>query len=76
MMKMLEAQVKPMADALQRADQLVPGLSAHDGKAQLGLDWWNGLDEQQRKHWMAMAGNTGIAADAWAAYQNSQIQVS
>jgi len=76
MMKMLEAQVKPMADALQRADQLAPGLSAHDAKAQLGLDWWNGLNDQQRKHWMAMAGNTGIAADAWAAYQNSQIQVS
>lgn len=35
----------------------------------LGMAWWNGLDETQRQDWMARAGNTGVAADAWAAFK-------
>lgn len=39
---------------------------ARDADDLKGIAWWNGLDEAQRKEWMARAGNTGIAADAWA----------
>jgi hypothetical protein len=35
----------------------------------LGMDWWNALSPSARKYWMARAGDTGVAADAWAAYQ-------
>lgn len=34
---------------------------------QAGIDWWNNLDEAARRHWMLQAGDTGVAADAWAA---------
>ncbi len=34
-----------------------------------GMDWWNGLGEGDRKFWMKKAGDTGVVADAWAAYQ-------
>jgi hypothetical protein len=34
-----------------------------------GIDWWNGLSELDRKFWMMKAGDTGVVADAWAAYQ-------
>ena len=76
MMQMLELQVKPMADALQRSDVIALSAQGNALEAQLGIDWWNGLDEEQRKHWMTKAGNTGIAADAWSAYKNEQPQVS
>lgn len=36
----------------------------------MGIAWWNGLDDAQRKDWMARAGNTGIAADAWAVFKS------
>jgi hypothetical protein len=36
-----------------------------------GMIWWNSLDDQQRRYWMAQAGNTGVAADAWLAYKRS-----
>jgi hypothetical protein len=35
----------------------------------LGIDWWKGLGELHRKFWMMKAGDTGVIADAWAAYQ-------
>jgi hypothetical protein len=34
-----------------------------------GIDWWNGLSEGNRKYWMMKGGDTGVVADAWAAYQ-------
>ncbi|MBD5071831.1 hypothetical protein GUF45_09345 [Xanthomonas citri pv. citri] len=34
-----------------------------------GMDWWNGLPEAERQEWTRHAGNTGIAADAWAEYK-------
>jgi len=40
--------------------------------AQIGIAWWNSLSLQERKKWMRLAGNTGVAADAWAAFQASQ----
>ena len=33
-----------------------------------GMDWWNGLEENERRHWMKRAGDTGRAVDAWAKY--------
>lgn len=35
---------------------------------QAGKDWWNGLPEDQRAGWMAKAGNTGRAVDAYGAF--------
>lgn len=37
-----------------------------------GMNWWNALTEAERRHWMRKAGDTGIAADAWAAFQRTQ----
>jgi hypothetical protein len=37
--------------------------------ALLGLSWWNNLTEVERIAWMERAGNTGVAADAWAAFK-------
>lgn len=36
-----------------------------------GMAWWNGLTDQERADWMERAGNTGVAADAWAAYKRA-----
>lgn len=38
-----------------------------------GMAWWNGLSDEQRKEWMARAGNTGVAADAWAAFKTATL---
>ena len=38
------------------------------------IDWWKGLNDEQRKDWMARAGNTGVAADAWTAYKKLTIK--
>ena len=37
-----------------------------------GMVWWNALSEAERLRWMHAAGDTGIAADAWTAYQRAQ----
>lgn len=37
-----------------------------------GIAWWNALDEADRLQWMQQAGDTGRAADAWAAYKRAQ----
>lgn len=42
----------------------------------LGMAWWNGLTERERIDWMARAGNTGVAADAWEAFKRAQFQPS
>lgn len=36
-----------------------------------GMVWWNALTEEERRHWMATAGDTGVVADAWAAYKRN-----
>ena len=30
-----------------------------------GMEWWNGLSEEQRAYWLEAA-NTAIVAEAWA----------
>jgi hypothetical protein len=40
--------------------------------ARIGIAWWNSLSEREREKWMRLAGDTGVAADAWAAFQASQ----
>lgn len=45
-------------------------LSAGDPDGEEGMDWWNGLDRNERTKWMKAAGDTGIAADAWVAFKN------
>ena len=42
-----------------------------DANPQKGVDWWNGLQERERAHWMAVA-MSAIPADAWAAYLRSE----
>lgn len=37
-----------------------------------GMEWWNGLSDDERKQWAIKAGNTGRAADAWEAYKRQQ----
>jgi hypothetical protein len=37
-----------------------------------GMTWWNGLEETARGFWAKKAGNTGRAADAWAAYKRTR----
>ena len=39
---------------------------------EIGMIWWNHISEQERTKWMRLAGDTGVAADAWAAFQASQ----
>ncbi|TMU81370.1 hypothetical protein FGA82_07360 [Pseudomonas fluorescens] len=35
------------------------------------MTWWNILTVVERQHWMAEARNTGLVADAWAAYKRA-----
>ncbi len=39
---------------------------------EIGMIWWNHISEREREKWMRLAGDTGVAADAWAAFQASQ----
>lgn len=35
-----------------------------------GIEWWNLLNEWGRRHWMARAGDTGWAIDAWTVFKH------
>ncbi len=37
-----------------------------------GMAWWNALDERERAEWIARAGNTGRAKDAWETFKQAQ----
>ena len=41
-----------------------------------GMDWWNALSETERTQWMAKAGNSGRAADAWGVFLNDEAHTS
>ena len=43
----------------------------HDDE--LGMAWWNGLTEQERRKWSAIAGNTGRPKDAWEAFRRGSM---
>jgi hypothetical protein len=36
-----------------------------------GVTWWNGLLEQERAHWLFVAGSA-VPADAWLAYLRAE----
>lgn len=36
------------------------------------MNWWNDLDEIERRRWMKAGGDTGRVADAWEAYGRCQ----
>lgn len=38
-----------------------------------GMQWWNLLSEQHRRHWMSRAGDTGRVADAWAVFKRDSV---
>jgi hypothetical protein len=40
---------------------------------ELGIVWWNRLSDSERQKWMAAAGNTGRAVDAWRAFQKGEV---
>jgi len=42
----------------------------------LGMAWWNGLTRPERVYWMDVAGNTGVAADAWAAFKSNVVPIN
>ena len=35
---------------------------------QAGIDWWNGVTEATRAHWLKVA-NTAVPAEAWARFK-------
>ena len=43
---------------------------------ELGMAWWNGLTEQERAKWSAIAGNTGRVRDAWEAFKRGSVDQS
>ena len=38
---------------------------------QVGMRWWNALNEECRRYWMRRAGDTGRAVDAWRAFKGA-----
>jgi hypothetical protein len=44
-----------------------PGEMTRDDE--LGMIWWNALNDRERAKWSAIAGNTGRAKDAWEAFK-------
>lgn len=53
-----------------------PLTTAERNDAEIGMAWWNRLSESDRHEWMARAGDTGVAADAWAEFKRAQDQLS
>lgn len=51
---------------------ITPEQERERDNAEMGIVWWNALNDKQRKHWMERAGNTGCAVDAWRAFRNVQ----
>jgi hypothetical protein len=43
---------------------------------ELGMIWWNALTERERRQWSRIAGDTGIARDAWQAFKRAQVDIS
>lgn len=43
------------------------------GDDEAGIAWWNGLTEQERAKWSAIAGDTGRAKDAWEAFKRASM---
>lgn len=48
------------------------GIAADDGYK--GMEWWNGLSDDDRKQWAVKAGNTGRASDAWEAFKRQKAE--
>jgi len=68
--------VRGAASDSWRSLRAAHGLPGHDDGAtaddEIGMIWWNRLSERDRAEWSRAAGNTGVAADAWAAFRASQ----
>lgn len=63
-------------DGTGRADLVVlkPRQRKASSDEAAGIQWWNGLTERQRASWMKKAGNTGVAADAWACFKSASLE--
>lgn len=68
-----EAERLVMLRALECVSQdfMSSGGSGRTADEAAGMTWWNALHDEARRYWMAQAGNTGVVADAWAAYKRS-----
>src|ERR1700675_4031374 len=40
---------------------------------ELGMAWWNRLNERERARWSAIAGNTGRVKDAWETFKRGSV---
>ncbi len=52
-------------------DFMWSGGSGRTADEAAGMTWWNALTDDERQHWMAAAGNTGVVADAWSTYKRN-----
>lgn len=68
-----EAERLVMLRALECVSQdfMSSGGSGRTADEAAGMTWWNALTEDERRYWMATAGDTGVVADAWAAYKRN-----
>lgn len=68
-----EAERLVMLRALECVSQdfMRSGGSVRTADEAAGMEWWNALHDEARRYWMAQAGNTGVVADAWAAYKRN-----
>jgi hypothetical protein len=56
----------PVVDAVPQTPDL-----SQDQNVQLGMAWWNGMQEHERARWLRMA-NTDVPAHAWRAFLELQ----
>jgi hypothetical protein len=60
----------PLSPALQDLIRLLARIGMRpETDAKIGMAWWNRLTEEERREWMHRAGDTGVAADAWAVFK-------
>lgn len=45
-----------------------------DADPQAGIEWWNGLSDAERAHWISVSKST-VAADAWGAYLTAKAEI-
>lgn len=54
----------------QQQDAILDREPTADERA--GMNWWNAMDEDERKRWSSP---TGVVADAWRRYKEQVLQM-
>lgn len=71
--KAVEAELVQLANNIRSYLQHVAAdVRKADPDGAAGMAWWNALTPGERVYWMDAAGDTGVAADAWAAFKRSR----